>query len=575
MVGLEARVKEAEAKLTETELESEEAAVPKVHSRKFSPSPEEYNRHCATHLPYRNWCPICVQAKRKNPSHQKKRGEDKEHDVSVLSMDYMYLNESEDEGNLPILVIHDSISRGIWSILVKRKGNYCSYVSERICKIVTFLGYAKLVIKCDQEPALNDVMYQSKKKIWNDIEEYKRGIVANLGGQIVIRNSPVGESQSNGAVENAIQRVQGQIRAIKLDIEANSEARLNPSMPIWAWMVQYAAQTILYWRMDPDDGLTAMQKIRGRAAMTARPRFGEKVLYKIAKTIKLGKTEARWRYGVWLGSIETSDEHLVGTDLAVVKCRAVDTLAEDKRFDEKAVVEMKGTPWKPSTMHAGSRIRTHIKEESEDKDAESDDDDAEVLMTPDMIDQDIDAKVEEVREAQKILDRKSRPTPYGFNIKAGDIYKYGPTEGCVGCHRVLGLVDYQKSHNLKCRARIMELMENDIEDKARVDQWKIAKGIKDQDDDTPRDDPVPKAEARADPVTVSSRSADHDSRARSSDDLSPPTEQPKTEEPKRGVKNKERDDDNEEPSRPAARSRKDKAAAKRKREEEEPVDERP
>ena len=131
-MGLEARVKEAEAKLTETELESEEAAVPKVHSRKFSPSPEEYNRHCATHLPYRNWCPICVQAKRKNPSHQKKRGEDKEHDVSVLSMDYMYLNEIEDEGNLPILVIHDSISGGIWWILVKRETTAVMFPKEYV-----------------------------------------------------------------------------------------------------------------------------------------------------------------------------------------------------------------------------------------------------------------------------------------------------------------------------------------------------------------------------------------------------------------------------------------------------------
>ena len=70
-------------------------------------------------------------------------------------------------------------------------------------------------------------------------------------------------------------------------MEANSDVRLCPSMPIWAWMVRYAAQTILYWRIDPDDGLTAMQKIRGRSAMMARPRFGEHVLYKIPKTVKM------------------------------------------------------------------------------------------------------------------------------------------------------------------------------------------------------------------------------------------------------------------------------------------------
>ena len=113
LVGLEKRVADAEAKLMETELELEEAVVPKVHSRKFTPSADEYNKHCATHLPYRNWCPICVQAKKKNTAHRRSTDVGRHKDISVLSMDYMFLNEIEDEANLPILVIHDSMSGGI------------------------------------------------------------------------------------------------------------------------------------------------------------------------------------------------------------------------------------------------------------------------------------------------------------------------------------------------------------------------------------------------------------------------------------------------------------------------------
>ena len=110
----------------------------------------------------------------------------------------------------------------------------------------------------------------------------------------------------------------------------------------------------------PEDGLTAIQRIRGRSTMTAKPRFGEKILYKLSKTIKLGKSEARWKHGVWLGTIETSDEHIVGTDLGVIKCRGVAPLPESQRFDAKALEDMKGTPWRPSTKHVGWRIRTHI-----------------------------------------------------------------------------------------------------------------------------------------------------------------------------------------------------------------------
>ena len=58
-------------KLRDTELEIE-ADVPKVPAKVYTLSPEEYNRRCATHLPCRNWCSICVQAKKRNPAHKQK-----------------------------------------------------------------------------------------------------------------------------------------------------------------------------------------------------------------------------------------------------------------------------------------------------------------------------------------------------------------------------------------------------------------------------------------------------------------------------------------------------------------------
>jgi hypothetical protein len=85
--------------------------------------------------------------------------------------------------------------------------------------------------------------------------------------------------------------------------------KLNPSHCLWPWLIEYAAQTLLYWRVVGDDGLTAIQRIRGRSTTSPRPRFGEKVLYKVPKTVKLGKSEARWQHAIWIGSIETSDEH--------------------------------------------------------------------------------------------------------------------------------------------------------------------------------------------------------------------------------------------------------------------------
>ena len=121
LVGIKEQLKTDKTKLIETEIELDEADGPKVHSRIFAPSPDEYNKHCATLLPYRSWCPICVATKKKNPGHRKSSSIKEARHISVLSMDYMYMNEAEDEKNYPVLVIYDKESQGTWTIVVKRK----------------------------------------------------------------------------------------------------------------------------------------------------------------------------------------------------------------------------------------------------------------------------------------------------------------------------------------------------------------------------------------------------------------------------------------------------------------------
>ena len=50
------------------------------------------------------------------------------------------------------------------------------------------------------------------------------GDVKPCGCEVVLENSPVGESQSNGLAENAVREVQGQTRALK------SKQKINTSM---------------------------------------------------------------------------------------------------------------------------------------------------------------------------------------------------------------------------------------------------------------------------------------------------------------------------------------------------------
>ena len=165
----------------------------------------------------------------------------------------------------------------------------------------------------------------------------------------------------------------------------NSKVKINPSQAIWPWMVEFAAQSILYWRVSGHDGLTAIERIGCRSSVSAEPRFGESVLYKVSKTARLGKAEPRWRPGVWLGSIETSDEHLVGTGLGLIKARAVASMNEEQRFNGKAIESMRGTPWEPSTRHKGTKIRTHLSEKEEEGDKEEEEEEEELDEVPEEV----------------------------------------------------------------------------------------------------------------------------------------------------------------------------------------------
>ena len=515
-MGLKEKIKESRNKLADIELDLEEHAVaPKIPARVYTPTPDEYNKHCATHLPYRNWCPICVQSKKKNPAHRRIDDEQRQRQIPMISMDYMYLNEKSDMKNYPILVIHDSVSEGVWAIPVQRKGDD-SYAKKRVCEVIRRLGYSKIVIMSDQEFALADLEEQVRHKEFKEFEKWQDDIKEECGCQVIIQNSPVGESAANGKVENAIQRIQDQIRAIKLDLETNANIKIAPSHPVWPWMIEFAAQTLLYWRISGDDGLTAIQRIRGKSIMSPKPRFGEKVLYKIAKTKKIGKTEARWQYGVWLGSIESSDEHLIGTTLGVIKSRAVTTLQEGDRFDYKMLETMSGTPWKPSSRHPGAKIRTYIDENGDDPDCEDDqgepDDQPEVQLEEDP---DYEEQVKKVKESQELINSRLGESR-SFYIKARDVSKYGPTKSCPGCRFVLGEISTQSGHTKMCKKRIMKLMEDDSDDINRVTQWYVNKGIDKEkitvqhegpDDKEDKMECEPRAEQPSGPVTNSSSSS--------------------------------------------------------------------
>ena len=203
-----------------------EARVPK-HG--FRPSAREVELHNATHIPFRNWCPFCVAGKAKDNPHFSKE-EDRQQEVPVVSMDYTYLEDKEqgdsvaeeEEGDdddrevkkrgMPVLVVCDRRSKYITSTVVPKKGPHPYAVKSLGRDIRDIMGYQRLIIKDDQEPAILALRQEVKKECQLEI---------------LNEESPVADSQGNGEVENAVQRSVSHTRTVKCCLESRIREKLD------------------------------------------------------------------------------------------------------------------------------------------------------------------------------------------------------------------------------------------------------------------------------------------------------------------------------------------------------------
>ena len=101
-----------------------------------------------------------------------------------------------------VLVTEDLATRGIRAHLVSAKGNGDPWIAGKIKDDIEEFGYggAPVRIKADQEPAIVDV---------------QRAVIAKRGNApAILVKSPVGDSQSNGQVENAIKNIRNMVKTI-------------------------------------------------------------------------------------------------------------------------------------------------------------------------------------------------------------------------------------------------------------------------------------------------------------------------------------------------------------------------
>jgi hypothetical protein len=355
------------------------------------PNEEEVRDHYRFHIPYRNWCPICVKAKGRDMDHTTS-GRDRT--VSEYCLDYCFPGD-EFGFKLTILVGKERLTGNWMATAVPTKGASGKFGVDKVLEFLEELGDKdrRIIIKNDQEPSM--------KYLISDV------VAQREEGRTILEESPVKSSGSNGIVERGIQSMENQVRAIFLGLQERMGGKLDARERIVTFIPEYAAY--LMNRLEKGkDGKVGYERVKGKKPTVLGLEFGEKVLYKVKPKEKMEKINARWEHGIFVGIRKRSNEIWIAIKDSVIAVRSVKRLPVERRWNVENLEWVNRVPW------------------NKYKDARDADGDM-----PEGV------PAREIPESSgtgnPIVIETRRKVPREFYIKQEDAEKHGYTRGCAGC----------------------------------------------------------------------------------------------------------------------------------------------
>ena len=227
----------------------------------------------------------------------------------MVSFDYLIVTKNgefrvkgESDGHyetlLKILIVKDSRSKALFAHVVPQKGvGEDRFTVECLRRDILWLGYPRVLLKSDREPAIKKLLSDTLKGVKVDLA--KR---AEDETQAAEKAPPAYDSQANGDVENAVKQVQGMVRTLKSCLEERLGCKIPTEHAAMWWLVRHAAWLLMV-RQRGRDGRTAYERSRGRTFNKRVAAFGEICLFKSPKRRNFdgyderGKLAARWGRG--------------------------------------------------------------------------------------------------------------------------------------------------------------------------------------------------------------------------------------------------------------------------------------
>ena len=184
----------------------------------------------------------------------------------------------------------------------------------------------------------------------------KREVCGQVEGrELLLRQSPVGERQVNGAAENAVTTIKGVVRTLITAAQAKWKHRLPFGHPLILRAPTHAAQVTNRFKFG-DDGKTAEQRRTGKRGDKVAVSFGDEIAVPLGEKISVKKLvkdflkrdlEPRWITGYYVGRASRSGAELVLTAKGAQRGTSISRPPPDEQWawDEGEIPGLKGKPW--------------------------------------------------------------------------------------------------------------------------------------------------------------------------------------------------------------------------------------
>ena len=128
-----------------------------------TPSPQEVGQRNLTHMPYRSWCPVCVQSKGRSGQHRRHQ-----HQHSTIQLDYCFMHNphttatvlTKKPKNITILTMVETITGLCSAVITPRKGPTRHQI-QHLKLFVMEHGFANSIIQTNGENAITELAQQA------------------------------------------------------------------------------------------------------------------------------------------------------------------------------------------------------------------------------------------------------------------------------------------------------------------------------------------------------------------------------------------------------------------------------